>query len=181
MLAGVQFVFGTHALQALTTVGPLATRPVQQIVMGRWPYMGYPAAALLGYPSWIRNGIVPSAVAASRQRPPQPAAKRRQAGEGERWKRSGAPANRICSGFFVAQPSPQRHRRRRTSDRCDRFPLSGRVMLLAIHCIPSATGTGLVDFRCGLPSCILRIQKHLMLNVWLGRTMGCSVFTKRFE
>lgn len=99
--------------------------------------------------------------AGSERRSPQPAAKRRQAGEGERWKRSGAPANRICSGFFVAQPSPQRHRRRRTSDRCDRFPLSGRVMLLAIHCIPSATGTGLVDFRCGLPSCILRIQKHL--------------------
>ena len=49
------------------------------------------------------------------------AAKHGQAGE--RWRGSGAPAHRICSGFFAAQPSPQRRRRRRASDRCVRFPL----------------------------------------------------------
>ena len=35
---------------------------------------------------------------------------------------------------------------------------SGRVMLLATHCIPSATGTDMVDFGCGLPSYILRAR-----------------------
>ena len=127
----MQFVFGIHPPQVLTTVGPFLLKKNYCWAFGNtyqssessraddatwatpqphcWP-VGLPKL------NWDRPHLRRCGEQAATA-----AAKHGQAGE--RWRGSGAPAHRICSGFFAAQPSPQRRRRRRASDRCVRFPL----------------------------------------------------------
>jgi hypothetical protein len=98
----------------------LATRLSQANRHGPMTIHGYPAAALLAcWATQVELGSSPSPPLS--EQAATAAAKHGQAGE--RWRGSGAPAHRICSGFFAAQRSPQRRRRRRASDRCVRFRL----------------------------------------------------------
>jgi len=123
---------------------------------------GYPAAALLA--CWATQVELDRPLlrrCPSRQRPPQPNTARPGSGGEEVEHRRTAYARgsspRSARRSVVAAAGPP------TGASVSTLQGACCWLLLAPHCIPSATGTDMVDFGCGLPSYILRIQKRVAL------------------